>query len=59
MLFQVLRNNTVMMSTAYDECIPPHDILRQMVEAGYTLKKITSRGIHLSNEENKKRSFPI
>ena len=39
MLFQVLRNNKVMMSTNYEECIPPPDILIQMMNAGYTFKK--------------------
>ena len=39
MLFQVLRNNTVMMSTDYEECIPPSNILRLMADAGYTVKK--------------------
>lgn len=39
MLFQVLRNNTVYMSTEYEECIPPPEILYQMTEAGYSFRK--------------------
>ena len=39
MLFQVMRNNTVLMSTTYEECIPSPDVLQQMIAAGYTFRK--------------------
>jgi len=39
MLFQVMRNDTVMMSTTYEECIPSPDVLQQMIAAGYTFRK--------------------
>ena len=39
MLFEVIRNKKVLMSTAYEECIPPPEVLQQMVAAGYTFRK--------------------
>lgn len=39
MLFEVMRNTTVMMSTTYEECIPSPDVLQQMIAAGYTFRK--------------------
>ena len=39
MLFQVIKNDKVKMTTYHEECIPPLDILYLMEEAGYTFKK--------------------
>jgi hypothetical protein len=39
MLFEVLRNDKVVMHTNDEECIPPLDILHKMAEAKYTFRK--------------------
>lgn len=39
MLFEVTKNGHVFMSTTSEKCIPPPETLRQMMSAGYKLKK--------------------
>ena len=39
MLFEILRNDKVMMQTKDEDCIPPPDVLRAMKDAGYTFRK--------------------
>ena len=37
MLFEVYRHNRCLMSTEYEECIPPIDIIKNMKAAGYKI----------------------
>ena len=39
MIFEVLRDGVVLMTTHYEECIPPPEILKSMMEAKYTFTK--------------------
>ena len=39
MLFEVLKSGRVFMSTTSEKCIPPPEMLRQMLSAGYELRK--------------------
>ena len=38
MKFEVLRDGVPVMSTTSESCIYPYDILKKMIEAGYTFR---------------------
>ena len=39
MSFEIIRDGKVVMHTSYEECIPPVEVLRCMMEAGHTFNK--------------------
>lgn len=43
MRYEIVKNNKVMFWTEHEECLPPKEILKEMKDAGYELKKIKSK----------------
>lgn len=43
MKYEIIKDGKIMFQTDYEECLPPKEILKEMKDAGYELKKIKSK----------------
>ena len=43
MKYEIIKDGKIMFQTDYEECLPPKEILKEMKNAGYELKKIKSK----------------